>query len=84
MLAFHAGMSDDGRRLAVIKEREDSLHPPVCIETVVKPPSYLAGLKTASIFMGPSLAGLVFGVREQQSQLASVGDEAGCVARDAT
>ena len=44
-----------------------SLYSPTCIETVVKPPSYLAVLKTASIFMGPSLAGLVFRVREQQS-----------------
>ena len=33
-----------------------SLYSPTCIETVVKPPSYLAVLKTASIFMGPSLA----------------------------
>ena len=48
MLAFHADMSDDGRRLAVILEREGSLYSPTCIETVVKPPSYLAGLKTAS------------------------------------
>ena len=30
-----------------ILEREDSLYTPTCIETVVKPPSYLAGLKTA-------------------------------------
>ena len=31
-----------------ILERRDSLYTPTRIETVVKPPSYLAGLKTAS------------------------------------
>ena len=29
---------------------EDCLYTPTCIETVVKPPSYLAGLKTAFVY----------------------------------
>ena len=61
LLAFHAEMSQmtaDG--WPSILEREGSLYTPTCIETVAKPPSYLAGLKTASIFVGPSLAGSIF------------------------